>query len=59
MLALLALKLLVLANKLLQLLLQLSLEELKQCRQGTLCPHGRPTIITLSLREIEKRFGRR
>ena len=35
------------------------LEELKQCRQGTLCPHGRPTIITLSLREIEKRFGRR
>lgn len=35
------------------------LEELKNCRQGTLCPHGRPTIITLSLREIEKRFGRR
>ena len=35
------------------------LKELKNCRQGTLCPHGRPTIITLSLREIEKRFGRR
>ena len=35
------------------------LEELKNCRQGTLCPHGRPTMITLSLREIEKRFGRR
>ena len=35
------------------------LRELKNCRQGTLCPHGRPTIITLSLREIEKRFGRR
>lgn len=35
------------------------LEELKNCRQGTLCPHGRPTIITLTLREIEKRFGRR
>ena len=35
------------------------LDELKKCRQGTLCPHGRPTIITLSLREIEKRFGRR
>ena len=35
------------------------LRELKNCRQGTLCPHGRPTMITLSLREIEKRFGRR
>ena len=35
------------------------LHELKNCRQGTLCPHGRPTMITLSLREIEKRFGRR
>lgn len=35
------------------------LRELKNCRQGTLCPHGRPTIITLTLREIEKRFGRR
>ena len=35
------------------------LEDLKNCRQGTLCPHGRPTIITLTLREIEKRFGRR
>ena len=35
------------------------LNELKNCRQGTLCPHGRPTIITLTLREIEKRFGRR
>ena len=35
------------------------LRELKNCRKGTLCPHGRPTIITLSLREIEKRFGRR
>ena len=38
---------------------EMLLAELKQCRQGTLCPHGRPTIITLSLREIEKRFGRR
>jgi DNA mismatch repair protein MutL len=35
------------------------LRELKNCRQGTLCPHGRPTMITLTLREIEKRFGRR
>ncbi len=35
------------------------LEDLKNCRQGTLCPHGRPTMITLSLKEIEKRFQRR
>ena len=35
------------------------LKELRNCRQGTLCPHGRPTMITLSMREIEKRFGRR
>ena len=35
------------------------LEDLKNCRQGTLCPHGRPTMITLSVKEIEKRFQRR
>lgn len=35
------------------------LKDLRKCRQGTLCPHGRPTMITLSMREIEKRFGRR
>ena len=35
------------------------LRSLRKCRQGTLCPHGRPTMITISLREIEKRFGRR
>lgn len=33
--------------------------KLKQCRQGTLCPHGRPTMITISLRELEKRFWRK
>ena len=32
---------------------------LRNCRQGTLCPHGRPTIIDISLKEIERRFGRR
>ncbi|MBQ9803611.1 MAG: DNA mismatch repair endonuclease MutL [Lentisphaeria bacterium] len=32
---------------------------LRTCRQGTLCPHGRPTIIDVSLKEIERRFGRR
>ena len=35
------------------------LDELKNCRQGTLCPHGRPTMIEFSLRELERRFGRK
>lgn len=35
------------------------LRQLGECRQGTLCPHGRPTMVTLTYREIEKRFGRR
>ena len=35
------------------------IEQLKLCRQGTLCPHGRPTLIDITIREIEKRFGRR
>jgi DNA mismatch repair protein MutL len=37
----------------------LLLEQLKECQQGTLCPHGRPTMIELSLRELERRFFRR
>lgn len=35
------------------------LSQLRQCRQGTLCPHGRPTMIELPLKELERRFGRR
>ncbi|MBE6355897.1 MAG: DNA mismatch repair endonuclease MutL [Lentisphaerae bacterium] len=35
------------------------IDDLKNCRQGTLCPHGRPTMVELSLREVERRFGRR
>lgn len=35
------------------------LSQLRQCRQGTLCPHGRPTMIEFPLKEIERRFGRR
>ena len=35
------------------------LSQLRQCRQGTLCPHGRPTLININYNEIEKRFGRR
>ncbi|MBN1620721.1 DNA mismatch repair endonuclease MutL [candidate division WOR-3 bacterium] len=28
------------------------------CRQPHVCPHGRPTIVRITLRELEKRFGR-
>ena len=35
------------------------IEQLKLCRQGTLCPHGRPTLIDINMKEIERRFGRR
>ena len=39
--------------------LEILLANLRDCRQGTLCPHGRPTMITVSFSELEKRFGRR
>ena len=35
------------------------LRQLRNCRQGRLCPHGRPTMIGITLRELEKRFLRR
>ena len=39
--------------------MEVLIEQLKNCRQGTLCPHGRPTMIELSNRELERRFGRK
>ena len=35
------------------------LRQLRQCKQGRLCPHGRPTMISVTRRELEKRFLRR
>jgi DNA mismatch repair protein MutL len=33
-------------------------EDLRQCQMPYTCPHGRPTLIEMSHRELEKRFGR-
>ncbi len=34
------------------------LAELRRCAMPYTCPHGRPTLIELNYRELEKRFGR-
>jgi len=38
--------------------IQTLLAQQADCRQGSSCPHGRPTSIYLSLRELEKQFKR-
>jgi DNA mismatch repair protein MutL len=32
--------------------------DLKQCQMPYTCPHGRPTLIEMNYRELEKKFGR-
>jgi DNA mismatch repair protein MutL len=34
------------------------IEDLKKCRQPYHCPHGRPTVITLSDNDLRKEFER-
>ncbi len=33
-------------------------EELRRCDMPYTCPHGRPTLIEMNFRELEKKFGR-
>jgi DNA mismatch repair protein MutL len=32
--------------------------DLRRCRMPYTCPHGRPTLIEMSMKELEKKFGR-
>lgn len=34
------------------------IEQLRHCAMPYTCPHGRPTLIEMSFRELEKKFGR-
>ena len=33
-------------------------EDLRRCAMPYTCPHGRPTLIEMNYRELEKKFGR-
>ena len=32
--------------------------DLRRCAMPYTCPHGRPTLIEMNYRELEKKFGR-
>src|SRR5581483_7021527 len=34
------------------------IEDLRRCAMPYTCPHGRPTIIEMNYRELERKFGR-
>ena len=34
------------------------IDDLRQCTMPYTCPHGRPTLIEMNYRELEKKFGR-
>ncbi len=34
------------------------IDDLRRCEMPYTCPHGRPTIIEMNFRELEKKFGR-
>ncbi len=38
--------------------LQNLVEDLRRCAMPYTCPHGRPTLIEMNYRELEKKFGR-
>jgi DNA mismatch repair protein MutL len=38
--------------------LQKLVDDLRRCAMPYTCPHGRPTLIEMSFRELEKKFGR-
>lgn len=35
------------------------IKQLAKCEQPFSCPHGRPTVVNISVRELERRFGRK
>jgi DNA mismatch repair protein MutL len=39
--------------------MQQVLDQLEQCAQPQTCPHGRPTTLALSHRQLERQFGRK
>ena len=35
------------------------LDEMTRAEDPRACPHGRPTMVVLTLEEVDRRFGRR